>query len=78
MDPCYIDIDGFWPKGADRKGLESAPITIYYYSRYELRRKLAPKPNGSLEPASVMRQLIFRKSSWVANVAIEQDALGVN
>jgi hypothetical protein len=27
MDPCYIDIDGFWPKGADSKGLESVPIT---------------------------------------------------
>jgi len=26
MDPCYIDIDGFWPKGADSKGPESAPI----------------------------------------------------
>ena len=54
MDPCYIDIDGFRTKGADSKGLESAAIAIYYYSRYELWRKLAPKPNGSLEPASVM------------------------
>jgi hypothetical protein len=26
MDPCYIDIDGFWSKGADTKGPESAPI----------------------------------------------------
>jgi len=26
MDSCYIDIDGFWPKDADTKGLESAPI----------------------------------------------------
>ena len=26
MDPRYIDIDGFWPKGADSKGPESAPI----------------------------------------------------
>ena len=26
MDPCYIDIDGFWPKGADSKGPESVPI----------------------------------------------------
>ena len=26
MDPCYIDIDGFWPKGADGKGPESVPI----------------------------------------------------
>ena len=26
MDPCYIDIDGFWSKGADSKGPESVPI----------------------------------------------------
>jgi len=26
MDPCYIDIDGLWPKGADSKGPESVPI----------------------------------------------------
>jgi antitoxin (DNA-binding transcriptional repressor) of toxin-antitoxin stability system len=26
MDPRYIDIDGFWPKGADGKGPESVPI----------------------------------------------------
>jgi hypothetical protein len=26
MDPCYIDIDGFWPKGANSKGPESVPI----------------------------------------------------
>ena len=26
MDPCYIDIDGFWPKGADSKGPETVPI----------------------------------------------------
>jgi hypothetical protein len=26
MDPCYIDIDRFWPKGADSKGPESVPI----------------------------------------------------
>jgi hypothetical protein len=28
MDPCYIDIDGFWPKGADGKGPERVPIAI--------------------------------------------------
>ena len=28
MDPCYIDIDGFWPMGADTKGPEGAPIAI--------------------------------------------------
>ena len=28
MKPCYIDIDGFWPKGADSKGPESVPIAI--------------------------------------------------
>jgi hypothetical protein len=26
MDPCYFDIDGFWPKDADTKSPESAPI----------------------------------------------------
>ena len=26
MDPCYIDIDGFWPQGADSKGPEGVPI----------------------------------------------------
>src|SRR6516162_1828163 len=26
MDPCYIDVDGFWSKGADSKGPESVPI----------------------------------------------------
>ena len=29
MDPCHIDIDGFWLKDADAKGLESAPIANY-------------------------------------------------
>jgi len=26
MDSCYIDIDGFWLRAADNKGLESTPI----------------------------------------------------
>jgi hypothetical protein len=54
MDPCYIDIDGFWPKGADSKGPESVPIANQYYARFEMWRKLGPKSNSSLEPASVM------------------------
>lgn len=29
MDPCYVDIDGFWLEDADIKGLESAPIANY-------------------------------------------------
>ena len=78
MDSCYIDIDGLWPKGADIKSPESVPVANQYYSRIEIWRKLSPKPNGSLETASVMRKLIHRKSSWVANVTIEPDALGVN
>ena len=78
MDPSYIDVDGFWLEAGDIKGPESAPITIQYYARFELWWKLGPKTNGGLEPASVMLQLIRRKSSWVANVAVERDALGVN
>src|SRR5512146_889811 len=78
MDPCYIDIDSFWPKAADTESLDSAPIANQYYARFELLRKLGPKSNSGLEPASVMLQLICRKSSWVTNVTIEQDALGVN
>jgi hypothetical protein len=54
MDPCYIDIDGFRPKGADSKGPESVPIANQYYARFEMWRKLGPKSNSSLEPASVM------------------------
>ena len=27
MDPCYIDIDGLWLKGADSEHPESVPIT---------------------------------------------------
>ena len=53
-DSCYIDIDGFWPKGADSKGPESVPIANQYYARFEMWRKLGPKSNSSLEPASVM------------------------
>jgi hypothetical protein len=78
MDPCYIDIDGFWPEAADIKGPESAPIAIQYYARFELRRELGSKPDSGLEPASAMLQLICRKSSWVTDVTREQDALGVN
>ncbi len=54
MDPCYVDIDGFWLKGADSKGPESVPIAIQYYTRFEMWRILGPKSNSSLESASVM------------------------
>ena len=54
MDPCYIDIDGFWPKDADTKGPESAPIANQYYARFEMWRKLGLKSNSGLEPVSVM------------------------
>ena len=54
MDPCYIDIDCFWPKGADSKGAEGMPIAIYYYGSSEMWRNLGPNANSSLEPASVM------------------------
>ena len=33
MDPCYIDIDGFWPKDADTEGPEGMPIANQYYAR---------------------------------------------
>jgi len=78
MDPCYIDIDSLRLNASDIKGPESASIAIQYDARFELWRELGPKSNGGLEPASVMLQLIRRKSSRVANVAREQDALGVN
>ncbi len=71
MDPCYIDIDGFWPKGADSKGPEGAPIAMYYYARFEMGGQLGRKSNSGLEPASVLLQLICRKSSWVTYVTIE-------
>jgi hypothetical protein len=54
MHPGYIDIDCFWPKGADRKGSESVPIAIYYYGSSEMRWKRARKSNSGLEAASVM------------------------
>ena len=78
MDPSYIDIDGFWLRPADTKGPEHVPIAIQYYARFELWRELGPKPDSGLEPASVMLQLICRKSSGVTDVTREQDALGVN
>jgi hypothetical protein len=78
MDPSYIDIDSFWLKAADIKGPEIAPIANQYYARFEMWRELGPKSNSGLEPASIMLQLICRKSSWVTNVTREQDALGVN
>ena len=78
MNPCYIDIDGFWLLDADAKGPDGAPIANQQYARLELGGQLSRKPDSGLEPASVMLQLIRRKSSWVANVAVERDALGVN
>jgi hypothetical protein len=54
MDPCYIDIDGFWPKDADTKGPESAPIANQHYAHLEIGGRLSPKSNSGLEPASVM------------------------
>ncbi len=54
MDPCYIDIDCFWPNGADSKGPEGVSIAIYYYGSPEMWRELGPKCNSSLETASVM------------------------
>jgi hypothetical protein len=53
MDPCYIDIDSFGPKDADAKGPESAPIADQYYAHLEIGRRLSPKSNSGLEPASV-------------------------
>ena len=41
MDPCYIDIDGFWPKDADTKGPESAPIANQYYAYLEIGGRLS-------------------------------------
>ncbi len=29
MNPCHIDIDGFWLKDADTKGKEGATIAKY-------------------------------------------------
>jgi hypothetical protein len=54
MDPCYIDIDGFWPKETDTKGPESAPIANQYYAHLEIGGRLSPKSNSGLEPASAM------------------------
>ena len=55
MDPCYIDIDGFWLEDADSKGPESAPIANEYYARSELGGRLSRQSNSGLESASVMR-----------------------
>ena len=71
MDPCYIDIDGFWPKDADTKGPETAPIANQFYARLEMEGPLGLKSNSGLEPASVLLQLICRKSSWVTHVTVE-------
>jgi hypothetical protein len=54
MDPCYIDINGLWPKRADSKGLESVPIAKQYDVCVEMWRKLGPKSDSGLEPASVV------------------------
>jgi hypothetical protein len=54
MDPCYIYIDGFWPKDADTKGPESAPIANQYCAHLEIGGRLSLKSNSGLEPASVM------------------------
>jgi hypothetical protein len=54
MDPCYIDIDGFWPKDADTKGLQSALIAKQYYAHLEIGGRSSLKSNSGLEPASVM------------------------
>ena len=78
MDPFYIYIDGFWLKGADTKGPESVPIANQHYARLEMGGQLDRKSNSGLEPASVMLQLICRKSSWVTYVTVQRDALRVN
>jgi len=78
MNPCYFDIDGFGLRGTDAQGPDCAPITNEQYARLEAGGQLSRKTNSGLEPASVMLQLIGRKSSWVTNVAVERDALGVN
>jgi hypothetical protein len=54
MDPCYIDIDGFWLKDADTKGPESAPIANYNYACLVMGGQLSLRSNSGLEPASVM------------------------
>jgi hypothetical protein len=77
MDPFYIDIDGFWLTHADAKGPQVVSVTNEDYARFEVWRELGLQSNSGLEPASVVIQLIGRKSSRVTHVAIEQDALGV-
>ena len=54
MDPRYIDIDGCGPKAIDSECPKGVPIAIQYYSRFEMRRKLAPKSDSSLEAAGIM------------------------
>ena len=44
MDPCYIDIDGFWLRDADTKCPESAPIANEEYARLEMGGELAASP----------------------------------
>jgi hypothetical protein len=77
MDPFYIDIDGFWLTDANAKGPQVVSVTNEDYARFEVWRELGLQSNSGLEPASVVIQLIGRKSSRVTHVAIEQDALGV-
>src|SRR6476646_10934279 len=78
MDPAYIDIDGLWPRNAHSKHPESALIANEDYARLETGGRPSRQSNNGLEPASVMLQLVYRKSSCVTNVTIERDALGVN
>ena len=54
MDPCDIDIYGFWLEDADNNGPECAPIANQYHARLEIWRELSLKANSGLESASIM------------------------
>jgi hypothetical protein len=61
MDPCHIDINGFWLEDANAKGPERVPIAKYLYAGLVMGGPLCLDSNSGFEPASVMLQLIYRR-----------------
>lgn len=54
MNPCYLDIDGFWLRHADNKSPEMVPITNEEYGRHEIGGEPGLNSNSSFKPADVL------------------------
>src|SRR5689334_24385113 len=78
VDSGDADRDRLWRTGLDADRPERAPIAEEHHGRPESRGRSRRQPEGHLEPASAVRERIFRERCRVADAAVERETLGVD